>query len=144
MVASLALHFLGHPHLLLGNLPLAVNRRAVMALLVYLTVNNSQGVQKYPREALSALLWSDLNQVKAFTNLRHTLWEIQKSLGPNWLIADRETVSVNADADIWVDVHRFETLWRESQTQADHSLRVALLNRVRHPISSPFSDGFPP
>jgi predicted ATPase/DNA-binding SARP family transcriptional activator len=127
MVASLALHFLGHPHLVLGNSPLAVNRRAVMALLAYLAVNNSQMHQKHSREALSTLLWPDLNQVKAFTNLRHTLWEIQKLLGPNWLEADRETVSMSDEKNIWVDVHRFETLWKESQVQIDISLQVPLL-----------------
>ncbi len=56
MVASLALHFLGHPHLLLGNLPLAINRRAVMALLAYLTVSNSQVRQKYPREVVKRII----------------------------------------------------------------------------------------
>lgn len=142
MVASLALYFLGHPHLLLGNLPLAVNRRAVMALLAYLAVNNSQMNQKHPREALSALLWPDLNQVKAFTNLRHTLWEIQKSLGTNWLIADRESVSINADANVWVDVHRFETLWRESQAQSAISLRIPLLTECVKLYRHHFLTGF--
>lgn len=142
MVASLALHFLGHPQLILGNLPLAINRRAVLALLVYLTVNNSQVRQRYPREMLSALLWPDLDQVKAFTNLRHTLWEIQKLLGPDWLIADRETVSINAGANIWVDVHRFEALWKESQTQNDISVRIPLLTECARLYHHHFLTGF--
>jgi DNA-binding SARP family transcriptional activator len=127
MEASLALYFLGHPHLLLGNLPLVINRRAVLALLAYLTVNNRQIGQKYTRESLSALLWPDLTQVKAFTNLRHTLWEIQKAFGPGWLVADRETIGLRTDANIWVDVHQFESLLSESQAQSDVSLRVPLL-----------------
>jgi non-specific serine/threonine protein kinase len=142
MVASLALHFLGHPHLLLGNLPPVINRRAVMALLVYLTVNNSPVRQSHPRELLSALLWPDLNQVKAFTNLRHTLWEVQKSLGPNWLVADRETVSINPEANIWVDVHRFEALWEESQAQNDISLRIPLLTECVKLYRHHFLTGF--
>jgi predicted ATPase/DNA-binding SARP family transcriptional activator len=127
MEASLALYFLGHPHLLLGNLPLVINRRAVLALLAYLTVNNRQIGQKYTRESLSALLWPDLTQFKAFTNLRHTLWEIQKAFGPGWLVADRETIGLRTDANIWVDVHQFESLLSESQAQSDVSLRVPLL-----------------
>ena len=82
--------------------------------------------QSIPRESLSALLWPDYDQVKAFTNLRHTLWEIQKSLGPGWLIADRETISLHADANVWVDVHQFESLLSESQAQSDISLRIPL------------------
>lgn len=142
MVASLALHFLGHPHLLLGNLPLAVNRRAVLALLAYLAVNNSQIRQKHPRELLSALLWPDINQIKAFTNLRHTLWETQKVLGPGWLVIERETISINPDANLWVDVHRFESLLLEGQKQSDISLRIPLLTECVKLYRHHFLTGF--
>src|SRR5215211_4157844 len=101
---ALAFHFLGAPQLILESLPVNVNRRSIVALLAYLAVNEGGQVKRtYTRDALSALLWPDYDQVKAFTNLRHTLWEIQKALGPGWLIADRETISIPADANVWVD-----------------------------------------
>src|SRR5215212_7052944 len=103
---ALAFHFLGSPQLILESLPVNVNRRSIVALLAYLAVNDGGQVKRtYRREALSALLWPDYDQVKAFTNLRHTLWEIQKAFGPDWLSADRETVSLGGDANVWVDVH---------------------------------------
>src|SRR5678815_2881873 len=122
MSASLVLHLLGHPQFLLKSLPLVINRRAVMALLAYLAVNNNGQVrQKHTRESLSALLWPDYDQVKAFTNLRHILWEVQKALGTGWLVADRETIGLRTDANVWVDVHQFESLLFESQAQSDIS-----------------------
>src|SRR5512134_1102036 len=105
---TLAFQFLGPPQLILENEPVSVNRRSIVALLAYLAVNDSGQVKKrmYTREELSALVWPDYDQVKAYTNLRHTLWEIQKALGPGWLLADRETVGLHEDAKIWVDVQR--------------------------------------
>src|SRR5688572_3816254 len=125
---ALAFQFLGSPQLILENEPVNVNRRSIVALLAYLAVNDSEQAKRtYTRESLSALLWPDSDQVKAFTNLRHTLWEIQKTFGPDWLIANRETIGLSKDANLWVDVHRFETLLSESQAQSDVSLRIPLL-----------------
>ena len=62
--------------------------------------------------------------------LRHTLWEIQKAFGPGWLAADRETIGFHIDANIWVDVHRFESLLSESRAQNDVSLRIPLLPKL--------------
>ena len=125
---ALAFHFLGSPQLVLENLPVSVNRRSIVALLAYLAVEDStQAGQTHTRESLSALLWPDYNQVKAFTNLRHTLWEIQKLFGPGWLLADRETISLRPDANVWVDVHRFEALLSESETQSAVSHRIPIL-----------------
>ena len=125
---ALALQFLGPPQLVLENEPVIVNRRSVVALLAYLSVNHSeQSIRAYTRESLSALLWPDYDQVKAFTNLRHTVWEIQKALGPGWLVASRQSIGLRADGNLWVDVHRFEALLTESQAQGDASLRIPLL-----------------
>src|SRR5215216_2746557 len=100
MAPQLSLYFLGPPQLYLNKEPVTANRRKAVALLTYLAVNGS----KQTRDSLSALLWPDYDQSKAFTNLRHTLWEIQQAIGENWLIADREMVGLNLDADIALDV----------------------------------------
>jgi predicted ATPase/DNA-binding SARP family transcriptional activator len=125
---TLAFQFLGPPQLILENQPVNVNRRSIVALLAYLAVNDSgQAKRTYTREVLSALLWPDYDQVRAFTNLRHTLWEIQKYFGSGWLIANRDAVGLQANANVWVDVHRFEALLSESQTKSQISLRIPLL-----------------
>ena len=140
---ALAFQFLGPPQLILENEPVNINRRSIVALLAYLAVNdNRQAKRTYTRESLSALLWPDHDQVKAFTNLRHTLWEIQKAFGPGWLIANRETIGLQADANVWVDVHRFETLLFESQAQSDVALRIPLLTESVKLYRHHFLTGF--
>jgi predicted ATPase/DNA-binding SARP family transcriptional activator len=140
---ALAFQFLGPPQLILENEPVNINRRSIVALLAYLAVNDDgQARRTYTRESLSALLWPDYNQVKAFTNLRHTLWEIQKAFGPGLLIADRETIGLQADANVWVDVQRFESLLSESQTQSDVSLRIPLLTESVKLYRHHFLTGF--
>ena len=123
MSRRLALYFLGPLKFELNNAPVAVDRRKALAILVYLTINREQ----HTREYLSAMLWPEYNQEKAFTNLRHTLWETQQSIGEGWIIADRETVGLNTESDIWLDVAHFESLINESRTQTDISLRIPLL-----------------
>ena len=123
MSPRLTLHFLGPPQLVLDNVPMAVERRKVVALLAYLALERGQ----QRRELLSTLLWPNYDQSKAFTNLRHTLWEIQQSMGDGWLLTDREKISLNEQADIWLDVRQFESLITQSRTQNDISLRIPLL-----------------
>src|SRR5688572_25188165 len=104
MSLRLALHFLGPPQIYLNHEPVTADRRKAVALLAYLAVNGG----KQTRDSLSALLWPDYDQSKAFTNLRHTLWETQQAIGEGWIIADRETVGLDTEVDISVDVHQFE------------------------------------
>ena len=140
---ALAFQFLGPPQLILENKPVNVNRRSIVALLAYLAVNDSGHAKRaYTRESLSALLWPDHDQVKAFTNLRHTLWEIQKIFGPGWLLADRETISLRPDANVWVDVRQFDSLLSESQAQRDVSLRIPLLTECVKLYRHHFLTGF--
>ena len=123
MSPHLSLQFLGPPQIHLDDAPIFPERRTVIALLAYLTLNP----QRHSREFLSSLFWSQYNQTKAFTNLRHTLWEIHKSIGEDWIISDRATVSLNQAADISLDVTRFQDLLKTARHQTDIPLRTALL-----------------
>ena len=69
MSPHLSLQFLGPPQICLDDAPILPERRTVIALLAYLALNP----QRHTREFLSSLFWSQYNQTKAFTNLRHTL-----------------------------------------------------------------------
>src|SRR5215211_281145 len=109
MHPQLSLHVLGPPQLYLNQEPVSADRRKALALLAYLAVNGRQ-----TRDSLSALLWPDYDQSKAFTNLRHTLWEVQQAIGEGWLVADRETIELNPKADISLDVQQFESLLAQS------------------------------
>lgn len=123
MSPHITLQFLGPPQIHLDDAPIFPERRTVIALLAYLALNP----QRHSREFLSSLFWSKYNQTKAFTNLRHTLWEVHKSIGEDWIISDRATVSLNQAADISSDVMRFQDSLYKARHQTDLTLRTALL-----------------
>ena len=128
---ALAFQFLGPPQLILENEPVNINRRSIVALLAYLAVNvEGKNSQKHTREYLSAMLWPDYDQAKAYTNLRHTVWEIQRLFGPGRLNTSRDTISLNTHTDIWVDVRQFEALCLQSRAQSDLLSRLSLLTEA--------------
>jgi predicted ATPase/DNA-binding SARP family transcriptional activator len=140
---ALNLQFLGPPQLILENEPVNVNRRSIVALLAYLAVNvEGKNSQKHTREYLSAILWPDYSQAKAYTNLRHTVWEIQRLFGPGWLTTSRDTISLNTQTDIWVDVHQFEGLCLQSSSQSDVLSRISLLAEAVKLYRNHFLTGF--
>jgi len=138
MSSRLALYLLGPPQLFLDNEPIPVERRKAVALLAYLAIERGQ----HGRESLSALLWPDYDQPKAFTNLRHTLWEIQQSIGEGWLITTREKIGLNKDIDVWLDVGQFESLLTQSRAENDTSLRIPLLVESTKLYRNHFMTGF--
>src|SRR5258706_3847444 len=148
MSQRLALHLLGPPKLELDNAPIATDRRKTLALLAYLAVNRGP----HTRDYLSALLFPDYDQSKAFTNLRHTLWETQQAIGEGWIVADHETIGLIAEGvdhstpssgrGIWLDVAQFEALIMESRTQNDISLRIPLLTDSVKLYRNHFLTGF--
>src|SRR5262245_17740995 len=138
MPARLTLNFLGSPQLYLNQEHVTAERRKAVALLAYLAVEGG----KHTRDSLSALLWPDYDQSKAFTNLRHTLWEIQQATGEGWIIADRETMELNPERDISLDVHDFVSLLAQSRAQNSPSLRIPLLADAVKLYRNHFLTGF--
>jgi predicted ATPase/DNA-binding SARP family transcriptional activator len=147
LAQRLALHLLGPSKLDLDDAPVTADRRKTLALLAYLAVNRGG----HTREYLSALLWPDYDQTRAFTNLRHTLWETQQAIGEGWILADHETIGFIADSNssapssgrvIWLDVACFESLINESRAQKDISLRIPLLTDSVKLYRNHFLTGF--
>ncbi len=123
MSVRLALHFLGSPQIQLDGKSITLERRKGTALLAYLAVEHG----RHSRASLSALLWPDLDQSRAYKNLRQTLWDIQQSMEQGGITADRESIGFSDDADIQLDVSKFESCLDEARRQSDISLRAALL-----------------
>lgn len=143
MSRRLGLEFLGLPQVLLDDNPIATDRRKAIALLAYLAVNDcAQVPQKYSRESLSALLWPEYEQAKAFSNLRRTIWEIHQILGEGWLIAERESVRLNEGARIDLDIARFLDLIAQARQQEETALRVPPLSDAVKLYRNHFLTGF--
>jgi len=138
MIPSLHLYFLGPPQIKLNDQPIALDRRKIVALLAYLSVERGQ----HPRASLSALLWTDYEQAKAYKNLRQVLWEIQRTLGEDWLDTDRENIGINHKADVQLDVETFNSLVEKSRAESNPSLRTTLLAESATLYRSHFLTGF--
>ncbi len=143
MPSRLILQFLGLPQIHLDGRPISSDRRKAIALLAYLAVNDiGHPRQKYSREVLSALLWPDYEQAKAFSNLRTILWEIRQAIGEGWLLADRESVQLNAEAEIDLDIVRFQDLISQSRKENDPAFRIPLLSDSAKLYRDHFLTGF--
>ena len=145
MSTRLKLEFLGLPQVFLEDRPITTDRRKAIALLAYLAVSDvSRPHQKYPRESLSALLWPDYEQAKAFSNLRRTIWEVNQVLGEGWLLAERESVQLHADADMDMDldVAHFLDLISNGCGQQEAALRLSLLSEAVKLYRNHFLTGF--
>lgn len=80
------------------------------ALLVYLAV---EAPRSFLRSHLAGLLWSEYSEKKALHNLRQTLVHLRKGWPQGaepitLLLTQRDTLALNPEVKIWVDVHAFE------------------------------------
>ena len=143
MPSRLVLQFLGLPQIHLDGRPISSDRRKAIALLAYLAVNDiGHPRRKYSREVLSALLWPDYEQAKAFSNLRTIIWEIRQAIGEGWLLADRGSVQLNAEAEIDLDIGCFQDLLSQSRKENDPAFRIPLLSDSAKLYRDHFLTGF--
>ena len=103
-MARLKLYLLGPPQAELEDSPVKIQRRKVLALLVYLAMTG----EAQRRDTLATLLWPDASQSQARAALTRHLSEGRKIIGQDSLITDRETVALTDG--VWCDVDRFRQL----------------------------------
>ncbi len=103
-MGKLAIFALGPLHIELDGQPIQTSRHKALALLVYLSMQ----AKKQTREALSAFLWPEYEQEKAYAYLRRTIWELHSLLGKGWLETDREEIGFNPAAILYLDIKRFQ------------------------------------
>jgi DNA-binding SARP family transcriptional activator len=149
--APLQLHLLGPPEVRVGDTMLTFPTRKTLALLVYLAVEG--GPQ--PREHLAALLWPESDQERSYASLRNTLSHLKSALSPTYdqletgyLSITYQTLALNPDADIRIDLHTVERAY--AQARADRSNRekpkktanVPLLQKAAATYRDDFLTGF--
>ncbi len=112
-VPRLELHLLGNPAINLDGVPVegfAIQK--ARALLVYLAVEERQN---HARESLVGLLWPDVPEAAARTNLRQALANLREAIGdeqarPPYLNTRRDSLQFNAASDHWTDVEELTAL----------------------------------
>src|SRR5512135_1282656 len=98
-MSSLSIHLLGSPRIEVNGRPIAVDTRKAVALLAYLATTPGE----HREESLAALLWPEVDQSHAFSALRRTLSALNKAIGGQGLIIERESIALAAGANIWID-----------------------------------------
>jgi DNA-binding SARP family transcriptional activator len=130
VVSCLALYLLGPPRIERDGVPIQVDTRKAIALLVYLAVTG----ESYRRASLVNLLWPEYDQTRGRAALRRTLYALRKALGGAWLEVDQEEIGLVPSADpsagsgqalcpstgsgqtLWVDVEQFHWLLAACET----------------------------
>jgi predicted ATPase/DNA-binding SARP family transcriptional activator len=110
-MAKMEISLFGPFQVLLNGAPVTTFESVkVRALLAFLATETNH---PQPREHLAALLWPDWPQQSAMSNLRYALADLRKVIGdrdaqPRFLLVTRESLQLNREAGIGVDVIEFE------------------------------------
>ena len=95
----------------LDGVPVSVDTRKAIALLAYLAVEG----QAQSRAVLATLLWPESDEARGRSALRRTLTALNNGIGKGWITADRSTLALPEQADLWLDVQ----VWRQLLAQCD-------------------------
>jgi DNA-binding SARP family transcriptional activator len=115
-LTELRISLFGSPVIELNGEPIQVDTRKAIALFAYLAVTQAS----HNRDHLATLLWPDYDQSRARAALRRTLSPLKKALGGKWLHIERDTLALEFNADVWLDVVEFRRLLAEVAAH-DHS-----------------------
>ena len=101
----LELRLLGRPQLVQNGTDVVAEIGAKpLALIAYLAINAPDRV---PRSKLAATFWTDKSEEASRYRLRHTLWELRKTLGRDQIQSNDSACWFSLDETTWVDVHSF-------------------------------------
>jgi len=127
---ALSLEILGSPQIFFQKIPIQVDTRKAIALLIYLVIAGNN----HTRDKLSALLWPEYDQSRARAALRRTLSVLKKSLDGQIIRISRETIEIDSNADIFVDVFEFDKL--VESVQAHRHRNAELCSACRSNLTS--------
>ncbi|MBP7687994.1 MAG: AAA family ATPase [Thermoflexales bacterium] len=104
----LTLSLLGPLHITRDQQPItAFAYHKARALLAYLAVEHTR---VHHRDAIVGLLWPDMPDAAARTNLRQILTTLRDAIGADFLLTTRDTLQVNPASEVDLDVTRFMAL----------------------------------
>jgi DNA-binding SARP family transcriptional activator/predicted ATPase/class 3 adenylate cyclase len=119
-MARLRLYLLGPPRIERDGEPIKVDTRKAIALLAHIAITG----ESHRRDSLVNLLWPEYDQAHGRAALRRTLSALRKALAGKWLDTDRESVGLNPNADVWLDVNQFRSHLDECLTHGHPATQV--------------------
>ncbi len=113
MAGDLRISLLGQPSFEWDGRPLtSLTVVKGRALLIYLAVTK----QPHSRQKLAGLLWPDVLEESARSSLRTTMMRLRDSIG-DYLVSGRESIGLDWERPLWLDVDEFERASRQLKTQ---------------------------
>jgi len=113
--STLQLRLLGAPEVLVDGSPVTDKLPGkAQAILYYLAAAG----QPQPRTVLATLLWGDVPESAARTNLRKALVGLRRELDAHLQI-ERQSVAFHSETDLWVDAVEFQTILADASTEVD-------------------------
>lgn len=100
---ELRIYLLGPPRFQLAETPVEIGLRKAVALAVYLALNP----RPLGREVLADIFWPQDSARAARGNLRRATYRINRALGLECLLANRDTIQWNPAIQVWIDVNDF-------------------------------------
>src|SRR4051812_16653142 len=96
----------------------------------------------HPRESLATLLWGDSSTTQSKKYLRQALWQLQSALIPQGrrgerfriLSVEADSISLNPQADVWLDVAVFEQVFAVVREIEGQHLEPALAQTVEDAV----------
>jgi DNA-binding SARP family transcriptional activator len=82
--------------------------RKTQELFAYLLLHRDR---KHSRQVLADMLWPESTTKQSMKYLRHTLWQLQTTLGCDVLEGEAEYVRLQVGFPLWLDVLEFERAW---------------------------------
>lgn len=130
---------------LLGNPAFTLNDQSLShlvtgrsaALLAYLAVTG----QPQPRAGLTDLLWENMAEAQARTNLRYLLSNLRKIVG-DYVVAQGESVAFNQNLPHWVDVTAFTIHMSTAATPTAATVEPEILQALLNLYTGEFLSGF--
>ncbi|MGH2458927.1 MAG: AfsR/SARP family transcriptional regulator [Chloroflexota bacterium] len=104
-------------------------------LLCYLLLHRGR---PHNRETLASALWSEQTAAQSRKSLRQALWQLRTCLEDeslpdehHLLVVEAESVRVNPDADLWLDVAEFEEAYARVKLIRGQALDASAIRGVR-------------
>lgn len=119
---SFQLALLGAPRLQNNGEVVGLNRRKSLALLAYLAVVR----RPVRRELLAALLWPDADLPRGLSNVRTAIWSVNRALSDDWAITEGDTLQINVDFQLEVDVRQFRQALAISGEERQSGIKQAV------------------
>lgn len=119
-MASVEIALLGTPVLRVDGEIVTVERRKSLAIIAYLAATG----QSHRRDELSAMFWGDVDQSRALANLRQALVDMRRVLPEEAIIANRSSMGLDLDADIWIDTQRFDHIQARFRQSSDYDALI--------------------